>query len=142
FSPDAPAVDVYIDGALVVEGLEFPEVTPFLGLAGGTYEVAVAPTGTSLDDAVIGPLELTIEDDTNTTVAAVGSVDRGTITATVFEEDYSPLAAGTVRVTVVHAIEGESAIDVYGSGILLIQALRFPDLASGRDGAFTRDVPS
>jgi len=140
FSPDAPAVDVYVDGSVAVAGLEFPEVTAFVGVAGGDYEVAVAPAGTSIDDAVIGPVTITLADDTNTTVAAVGSLNNGTLTATVFTEDFSPTPAGNARITVVHAIEGESAIDVYGSGIQLIQALRFPGANS--DGAFTRDVPA
>src|SRR5690606_7743439 len=140
FAPDAPEVDVYVDGELTVEGLEFSEVTAFLGLAGGTYSIAVAPAGTSLDDAVIGPVDLTVEDDTHTTVAAVGSAEDETLTATVIEEDYSPIPAGSARITVVHTIENESAIDVYGSGVQLIQALRYPD-ANGGDGAFTRDVP-
>lgn len=142
FSPDTSAVDVYIDGGLVVAGLEFPEVTAFFGLAAGTYEVAVAPAGTSIDDVVVGPISITIEDDNNTTVATVGSSERDTLTATVFTEDYSALDAGTIRVTLVHTVEGEGALDIYGSGILLIQALRYPDLAAARDGAFTRDLPA
>ncbi len=142
FSPDAPAVDVYINGELAVAGLEFPEVTAFMGLAGGDYEVVVAAADTSLDDAVIDPVSLTLEEDSNTTVAAVGSLDRDTLEITVFEEDFSELASGTVQITAVHAIEGESALDIIGSSILLIQALNYPDLDAGRDGAFTREVPA
>ncbi|MEO1286487.1 MAG: DUF4397 domain-containing protein [Chloroflexota bacterium] len=140
FSPDAPAVDIYVNGEVAVAGLEFPEVTPFLGLAGDTYSVAVAPADTSIDDAVIGPVDITIEDDTNTTVAAIGSLDDETLSATVFTEDFSPLGAGQARITFVNVIENESALDLVGSSILLVQAVRYPDGSS--DGAFTRDVPA
>ncbi|MEO1645586.1 MAG: DUF4397 domain-containing protein, partial [Chloroflexota bacterium] len=81
FSPDAPNVDVYIDGEVAIEDLAYTQVTPFIEVDAGTYEIAVAPTGTSLDDAVIGPVDLTFEPDSNTTVAAVGSAEDGTLTA-------------------------------------------------------------
>lgn len=142
FSPDASAVDVYINGELFVTGLEFPEVTTFIGLAGADYEVAVTLAGTSSDEAVITPTSITLEEDSHSTVAVVGSLERGTVAATFFEEDFSGLDSATAQITVVHAIEGESALDIVGSSILLIQALSYPDLNAGRDGAFTREVPA
>lgn len=142
FSPDAPAVDVYVDGALTVESLEFPEVTPFLELPAGDYEIAVAPADTSIDEAVIGPTTLTLTGGSAVTVGAVGSVEQETITATVILEDYNPIDAGNARITVVHTIENEGSIDIYGSGLLLIQALRYPNPLAGGDGAFTRDIPA
>jgi hypothetical protein len=141
FSPDAPAVDVYIDGEVVVEGLEFPEVTAFMPVAAGTHSVAIAPAGTSLDDAVL-TAEVTVEPDTHVTVAAVGSLENETLTATVFSEDYQDIPEGEARITLLHTIEGESGIDLYGSGILLIQNIRYPDAAEGRDGAFSLDIPA
>jgi hypothetical protein len=141
FSPDAPAVDVYVDGEVVVEGLEFPEVTAFMPVAAGTHSVAIAPAGTSVDDAVL-TADVTIEPDTNVTIAAMGSLENETLTSTVFTEDYDDIPEGQARITLLHTIEGESGIDLYGSGIQLIQNLRYPDVAEGRDGAFTRDVPA
>ncbi|GAB5492734.1 MAG: hypothetical protein Phog2KO_29490 [Phototrophicaceae bacterium] len=141
FAPDAPAVDIYVDGVVAVEGLEFPEVTAFLELDSGIYSVAIAPTGTSLEDAVIAPSDIAVEADATLTVIAVGSVADETLSVAVIEEDYSPIPAGSTRITVVHAIEYESAIDLYGSGVQLVQSLRYPDV-NGSDGAFTRDVPT
>ncbi|MEL6526804.1 MAG: DUF4397 domain-containing protein, partial [Chloroflexota bacterium] len=142
FSPDAPNVDVYIDGEVAIEDLAYTQVTPFIEVDAGTYEIAVAPTGTSLDDAVIGPVDLTFEPDSNTTVAAVGSAEDGTLTATVFTEDFTePTDSNNAIITVLHAIEGEGAVNVVGSGITLVEALRYPDADAGADGAFTREVP-
>ncbi len=141
FSPDAPEVDIYVDGEVAVEALAFPDVTPFLELAAGEYEVAVAPAGTSLDDAVIGPATIDLDEGTFTTVAAVGSLAAETLTVTVFEEDLAaPYEANFARITTVHAIEGAPAVDLYGSNALLVQALRFP--SANNDGAFTRDLPA
>src|SRR5690606_16177248 len=51
------------------------------------------------------------------------------------------IPAGQARITLLHAIDGEGGVDLYGSGVLLIQNLRYPEGAS-RDGAFTRDIPA
>ncbi|MBZ0295187.1 MAG: DUF4397 domain-containing protein, partial [Anaerolineae bacterium] len=41
FSPDTPAVDVYLDGELSdVQQLEFPSVTGWIDVPAGTYSVA------------------------------------------------------------------------------------------------------
>jgi hypothetical protein len=141
FSPDAPAVDVYVDGEVVVEDLQFMEVSEFLELDAGSYSVAVAPTGTSVDDAVVGPMDWEAEAGTFTTVAAVGSAENETLTVTVFPEDYGAITSGQARITFLHAIEGESGLDLYGSGILLIQNLQYPS-GGDRDGAFSREIPA
>jgi len=142
FAPDAPAVDVYVDGEVVLEDLQFTEVSAFLEVPAGTYSLAVAPTGTSLDDAVIGPMDWALEAGTFTTVAAIGSVENETLTATVFTEDFGATADGQARITFLHTVEGESGLDLYGSGVLLAQNIRYPDAAEGRDGAFSREVPA
>jgi len=140
FSPDAPAVDVYVDGEVAVESLEYPTVTAFLELEPGVYSIAVAPTGTSVDDAVIGPTNVQFEAQSIQTIAAVGSAEEGTLSATVIIEDSDDITEGSARVTFIHAVEGAPAVDVYGSNALLVQALRFPSANS--DGGFTREIPA
>jgi hypothetical protein len=138
FSADTDAVDVYVNGSVLVEGLEYPTVTSFTGLEAGTYEVAVATSGTSVDDAVL-TVDVTIEDETFTTVAVVGSSTDETLRTTVFTEDIGDIGSDEASLTAVHAMDAP-AIDVYGSGILLVQTLRFP--SDSGDGAFTRTVPA
>lgn len=142
FSPDAPNVDIYVDGDLAVEDLAFTQVTPFLDVPAGTREVVVTATGDAIDDAVLGPLDVTLEADTNTTIGAIGSLENDSLSVTAFTENYGPLADGTARITVLHTIEGEREFDVFGSSVLLIQFLRYPNADLGADGAFTRDVPA
>src|SRR5262249_36146594 len=133
--------DIYVDGEVAVEGLQFTEVTELMDVAADNHSVAVAPAGTSLDDAVIAPAEWALEAGTYTTIAVVGSEENESLALTVFAEDFGDTTAGQARITFLHTIEGESGLDLYGSGQQLIQNIRYPDLAAGRDGAFSREVP-
>lgn len=142
FSPDTPAVDVYVDGEVTIEALEFGSVTDFIELPAGTYEVAVAPAGTSIDDAAIGPAPFDLPAGVHITVAAVGSLEAGTLAPAVVVDDYSGLQAGNALVTVFHAIEDAPAVDILADGALLIDSLAFPGTQGGNDGASTREVPA
>jgi hypothetical protein len=72
----APAVDILADGSAIVSGLANPdEVTT--EVPAGTYEVAVAPEGTT--DPVIGPTDLTLDEGTGYIVYAIGSADDGNL---------------------------------------------------------------
>ena len=44
-SPDAPAVDVYVNGEVAVEGAEFKALTDYLTLPAGDYNVEIKPAG-------------------------------------------------------------------------------------------------
>src|SRR5829696_3983529 len=52
-SPDAPAVDVYVDGTAAVENLAFGAAAGWVALPAGEHQVQVAPTGEAADAAVI-----------------------------------------------------------------------------------------
>jgi hypothetical protein len=81
FAPEAPAVDIYLNGDLGFEGLLYRDVTDYQGVDGYTFEVIVVPAGGTLEDAVTDtPTTLTFEegDGGYYTIAAVGSVENGT----------------------------------------------------------------
>lgn len=146
-SPDTPAVDVYINGDLSdVQGLAFPSVTGWVSVPAGTYSIAVSPAGTSLDDAAIGPADLTFEAGSWTTVAAVGSLQAGTLAPAVLEEDFSP-TNGRARISLFHAIPGVGPVDVFANDALVINYLSFPGSFTRPDGTLNdgfwiADVPS
>jgi transforming growth factor-beta-induced protein len=142
FSPDTPAVDVYVNGEAAITELEFGTITDFLTLEAGTYEIAVAPAGTSVEDAAIGPAEFDLPAGAFITVAAIGSLEAGTLTAAVLPQDFSELAEDQARVTVFHAIEDAPAVDVLAGGTPIITQLGFPGTLGDNDGAFTLDVPA
>lgn len=141
FSPDTPAVDVYVNGEVAIEALEFPMVTDWIKLPAGSYNLAVAPTGMMLEDAAIGPADFDLEAGTWITVAAVGSLEAGTLAPAIIVEDYSELAEGNARVNVFHAIEDAPAVDVWAGDSALITQLAFPGSADN-DGMASLDVPA
>jgi len=55
-SPDAPNVDVYVNDVLVLEDVAFGEVSDYLVLLSGEYDVAGVPTGADTQAAGGTPL--------------------------------------------------------------------------------------
>jgi hypothetical protein len=47
-SPDAPSLDIYINGTRAFRGLTFKEVSNYAGLTAGSYRLQVVPAGKSL----------------------------------------------------------------------------------------------
>lgn len=127
FSPDTPAVEVFLDGASSgIQVLEFGQISGWVEVPAGTYSVAVAPAGAGVENAAIGPVNLTLRAGAFQTIAAIGSLGSGTLTATVIGENYSPLNAGEARVTVFHGIEDAPAVDVIlPDGTAVVRSLAF-----------------
>jgi len=114
-SPDAPAVDVYLNGEIAVTALAPNSATPFVELPAGDYLVQVVPTGGTVDQAVITVDPLTIEATRAYEVVALGNVAE--ITAAVFDvTTYAvPASGGNLpqsRVRVVHAVPGGPNVNV------------------------------
>jgi len=130
-SPDAPAVDIWVNGFVAVEGLEFGDATDWIALPAGSYDVAVAPAGADAADAVI-EATLDLEGGVNYNVAAVGFL--ADITATVFTTDTADLAEGQARVQVVHASPDAPAVDIaVAGGPVLVADLSFPNASGALD---------
>jgi hypothetical protein len=110
-SPDAPAVDLLVDGAKVGSGLAFPNNTAYLNVAAGTrnVKVNVAGTSTSVIDA-----NLPVNGGANYSVFASGAVSSiGTL---VIADDLAAPAAGMAHVRFVHLSPDAPAVDVAVTG--------------------------
>jgi hypothetical protein len=112
-SPDAPAVDVYVNGQSVLTNVPFFAVSNYLSLPDGSYAVAVTPAGKPESDAVLRTT-LTVRGGYTGTVAAVGFVQN--IEATLFEDNLSPVPAGKARVRIIHASPNAPAVDIKLAG--------------------------
>jgi len=126
-SPDTPSVEIYVNGALAgIEALQFQDVTGWIELLPGTYNVAVAPAGTSIDSAAIGPANFNLPPGAWITVAAIGSLADGTLRAATYNESYGFIEGGEAQVTVFHGIEDAPAVDVIlPDGTALVSGLTF-----------------
>jgi len=144
FSPDTPAVELYVAGELSdVQGLEFGQVTDWIALPAATYNMAVAPAGTSFGDAAIGPINYELQAGSYTTIAAIGSLANGTLTAQVLREDFGEYEEGNARVAVFHAIEDAPAVDlILADGTVLASGLEYASGLAFNSGLVTLDVPA
>jgi hypothetical protein len=140
FSPDTPPVFIFA-GEELVTSVRFPNISRWIELAPGAYEFTVSTTS---DPANPDASKLSAEfaDGDFVTVAAVGSLDRGTLKFSVIAEDFSRITTGQSRVTVLHAIEGAPVVDVRANGNVVIPALGFPGSLGSNDGVETISVPA
>jgi hypothetical protein len=106
-SPNAPGVDLLVDGTNVGSNLMFPNNTPYLGVASGTRNVKVNVTGTS---TTVINANLPLTAGTNYTVLACDSVSK--LNALVLTDDLTAPAAGKAHVRFVHLSPNAPAVDV------------------------------
>ncbi|WP_122088117.1 DUF4397 domain-containing protein [Halalkalicoccus subterraneus] len=126
-SPDAPAVDVYIDDEVAYEGVEpFATQSDYLSYEPGEYTVSFVPTGGDLEEAV---LETDVHLESGEyTLAALGEVcstSGRSLQIRQFEDDNSPTGAGNARIRAIHASPDAPAVDVSIEGERAIEGLEF-----------------
>jgi hypothetical protein len=132
-SPDAPAVDVYVNGAKAIAGLEFREVSGYLEVPAGDYDVAVNVAGT--DTMVFGPVTLSLAAEDYTAVA-LGEVfsDDTEFTVSIFEDTNGANIGGDEsRIRAVHASPDAPAVDVTVNDDALTV---FDDVAFGESSGY------
>ncbi len=123
-SPDAPAVDVYLDGTKALENLAFGSFSGWVAVPAGEHQVQVVPTGADVSSAVIDAT-VTLEAGAAYQVAATGLVAE--ITPQIYQVDLSDLADGQTRIRVIHNSPGAPAVDIaVKGGDVLIPNLAFP----------------
>jgi hypothetical protein len=142
FSADAPVVDVYLNGELSdVQGLAFGEVTPWMAIPAGTYSIAVTAEAQSVDIAVATLDDVELAAGTWATIFAVGTLADETLALQPAVEDYATAVAdGTARVTLFHAIDGMSGVDLVRDGAPMINTVAYPNPERGNDGAASIDL--
>jgi len=113
-SPDAPAVDVLVDGAKVLEALPFREYSEYLALPAGAHRFDVNVSGTTTTVLTASP---TLAANTDYTVIAVGYAGGRTpaLDVMLLTDDNSLPANNQVKLRVVHGAPGAPAVDVYAT---------------------------
>jgi LPXTG-motif cell wall-anchored protein len=124
-SPDAPAVDVFVDGQAALTNVAFKAVSEYLEVPAGEHKIAVAPAGQGEGAAVI-TANPTVEAGKAYTVAAVGLLAN--IKGQVYSDNLSAPADGKAHVRVIHASPDAPAVAVkVADGPTLIESLAFPN---------------
>jgi len=115
-APDAPKVNVNVDGAPLLTAVDYGSSSGLKPVAAGSHEVAVdgiLPSGTA---TVIGPVSLDLKPDTQYDVLAVGKLAGSGDTAfgpLVIERPNQGPTGGDIRVQVLHAAPGAPAVDIH-----------------------------
>jgi LPXTG-motif cell wall-anchored protein len=122
-SPDAPAVDVWVNGSVAFSNAPFKGITDYAALAPATYNVQVTPTGAT--EPVVIEADLALDANTDYTVVAVGLLAN--IEPLVLVDNNSAPAAGKAHVRFVHASPDAPAVDiaVAGGGPVLFSNVAF-----------------
>jgi hypothetical protein len=130
-SPDAPAVDVFLDDVLSAKtNLAFEGGTAYVDLWPGTYNVKVAPTGQPATAAVIDA-DLTFDAGMAYSVVAYSASDA--VTALQLTDDDMGIPAGETRLQVTHVADGVGEVDIWNMSATPPVAL-LPDVAFGATG--------
>jgi hypothetical protein len=106
-SPDAPNVDVHVDGEPAFEDVAFGDVSDYASLAAGDHEIRVVPSDGG--DAVI-ETDLTIDAESAYTVLATGMV--ADLQPSVFEDDPGSVPSEKAHVRFIHASPDAPAVSI------------------------------
>ncbi len=116
-SPDAPAVDIYANGALLVPGLSYQEATAYVEVPAGTYDVDIRAAGAAPSSAPVFSVPgLTLTSNTDFTALAAGflgsSDPADTFRVLALVDDFGTVSPDTYNVRVVHASADAPTVDV------------------------------
>lgn len=124
-SPDAPAVDVLLNGDVALENVAFGDFSGWVAVPAGEHQVQVVPTGEMADAAVIDAM-VTVEAGAAYHIAAIGMV--ADIQPAIFQADLSMLMDDNARIRVIHTSPDAPAVDIaVTGGDALIENLEFPN---------------
>jgi len=112
-SPDAPAVDVIIDGASVAQNIAFGTVTDYFPLPSGDHQVQIVPTGTAASSAVIDE-QVSLDGGGAYIFAATGLLKD--LKAKTYQVDLDKLDAGKARVRLIHLSPDAGNVDLFVAG--------------------------
>lgn len=112
-SPDAPAVDIVVDGGVLVPGLAFPQATGFVEVPGSTYSVSVTVAGNP-GAIAIGPVDLDLVAGERYSIFAVGQL--AAIEPLILTDDPRRVATNA-KVRIVHASPTAADVDIYVTAV-------------------------
>ena len=112
-SPDAPAVDVLVENETVLSNVEFGDVSDYLSLQAGTYNVTITAAGDR--EAVVFDDAVTLEPRTPTTIAASGEITEDaptTFEPVIFNDNAVTPDNNSSAISVMHLSPDAPTVDV------------------------------
>ncbi len=112
-SPDAPTVNIRVDGEPVLEDVDYKTGSGYLRLDRGSYDIQVEANIPGGNAVVIDLPATQLESNTDYSVLAVGKVSGGSLAPLIISSVRSSVPSGQVRARVVHAAPDAPQVDVY-----------------------------
>ncbi len=127
----AGEADMYIDGQPdAFAGLAYGEVSEWVELPAGYYDLAFVPAGDALDDAVITASGVPLTTGDRVIWAVTGSLEAGTGAIRPVVENFAPISPGETRLAFLHAMPDLEPVSIQlADGTLLLTALGNPGWA-------------
>lgn len=126
-SPDAPNVDVYVDGSAALEGVPFRAVSDYLEVGAGDHQFTVTEAGNQ--DNPVFDQEVTLEAEDYSLVAAgeLTSEDTDFQVLPLLDDNSDP-GGNQARLRAVHVSPDAGAVDVtVSAGPVLFDGVQFTD---------------
>jgi hypothetical protein len=130
-SPDAPAVDVCVNGTVAFAALAFGNTTDYAKLPAGSYDVQVYPAGSNCQGMPVIDAKGLALNAKAYTVMAVGKLAE--IKPLILVDNLAAPAADKVHIRFVHASPDAPAVDITTKD----GAKVFPNVAFGQSVDFT-----
>ncbi|WP_157800963.1 DUF4397 domain-containing protein [Bacillus solitudinis] len=83
-SPDAPHIDIYANDELILEAFSYSDVSEYFRVPAGTHTIEFHSEET---DTTVILEEITVEENTHYTLAAIGELEEITLTSMVDDKD-------------------------------------------------------
>jgi hypothetical protein len=107
-SPDAPNVDVAVDGAVVLSNVPYEAVSDYLDVPSGPHTVTVTPAGAT--SPVVINAQINVVANTAATVAATGLLREGDLQPLPLADDR--MTTGQAKVRFVHTAPDAPPVDI------------------------------
>lgn len=112
-SPDAPNVDISIDGTLVLEDVPFFTATDYLDLAPGMHTIEIRRAGEPSSSPLVTLMPV-LGASQAYTIAAIGTF--GALTGQVYNDNLSAPAAGSAKIRLFHLVPNGPPVDIRQAG--------------------------
>ena len=119
-SPDAPNVDVYVDGTKVLSNVPYPALSQYLSLPAGQHRIQVNAAGTTTTVIDASPSL-----GANAAYTAIAAGFLANIEPLLATDETAAAATGQARLRVIHASPDAGPVDILVNGQIVLSNVPF-----------------
>ncbi len=127
-SPDAPPVDIYANGNMIVQNLAYKDLTGYLAVSPGEYSIKVYPAGQKMNPVI--NTNVTVSPQSSYTLAATGLLTNISLLP-ILEPYVNMMASGKSYVRFVHLSPNAPPVDItLPNGTVVFNNIGFKDVTN------------